>query len=100
MSKHRRAARKDTNEKEIVDNLLMFPGVSVDVNRDDIFVGYLGVNYWYEIKNPEVISTKTGKVQPSKIKDSQVKLLKNWKGHYKIVSTLEEILIDIGIYGE
>ena len=80
-----------------MEELRKIPSVSVETDHDDIFVGYKGFNYWYELKNPNKISKKTGKVKESAKQKSQKKLSKTWKGHYKIVSTLDEILIDMGI---
>ena len=87
MSKWRQAAKIDANQPEIVKALRKIPGVTVELGMDDILVGYQGVTYWYEIK----VSEK------SVVKPSQVKLLEEWKGHYKIVWNLEMILEDIGM---
>lgn len=80
-----------------MEELRKIPCVTVEIDHDDIFVGYKKVNYWYELKSIEAISKRTGKVKESSKQKSQKKLSKTWKGHYKIVSTLDEILIDIGI---
>lgn len=95
--KYRRAAKIDSNQPMIVEKLRGIPGVSVEVNHDDILVGYLGRTYWYELKSPDKRSSKTGKILESAKKDSQKKLERGWKGHYLIVSSLDEILKDIGI---
>ena len=87
MSKYRQAARVDSNQSEIVDMLRQIPGISVSVGHDDILVGHLGKTYWYEIK----VSEK------SPIKSSQTRLLKEWRGHYKIVWSLNMILEDLKI---
>ena len=92
MSKHRRAAKIDKNQPEIVKALRKIAGVTVQVSMDDILVGYRSTNYWFEIKEPETVSNVTGEVQPSKIKPSQHKLIAEWKGQYSIVSSIEEIL--------
>lgn len=84
MSKYRQAARIDANQPEIVKDLRE-KGYSVQVGMDDILVGLNGVTYWYEIK--------TG--PKAKIKESQTKLLDEWRGHYKIVWTAEMIISDI-----
>lgn len=97
MSKHRRAARIDKNQPEIVKALRGIAGVTVQLGMDDILVGYKGKSYWYEIKEPDTVSKVTNEVQPSKIKDGQHKLLAEWKGHYKIVWNVDQILEDIGI---
>jgi len=97
LSKHRRAARIDSNQPEIVKALRKIPGVTVHLDMDDILVGYKGVNYWYEIKDPEKLFKKDGTFNKGEIKPSQVKLIDGWMGHYKIVWSLDMILEDIGI---
>ena len=99
MSRRRHAARTDTNQINIVDKLRDIPGCTVQPSMDDILVGYKGLNYWFEVKNPETLSPVTGKVQPSKIKPSQHKLVAEWQGQYNIVTSLDEILAIIGIGG-
>ena len=95
MGKYRRAAKVDGNQDQIIDDLEKM-GFSVERDHDDILVGKHGFTYWYEIKNPDLAcSKKTGKVLESAKKDSQKKLEKEWRGHYKIVSSFEEILADI-----
>lgn len=91
---HRRAAKIDNNQQQIVKELRQ-AGFSVSVNHDDILVGCRGQTFWYEIKSEEATSRKTGKILESKIKDSQKKLRAEWKGHYKIVSSFEQIFIDV-----
>ena len=80
----RRKDKVDANQNDIVDALRKM-GFSVEVGHDDILVGKDGKTYWYEIK--------TG--PKSEIKECQLKLLNNFKGHYKIVWSLEMILEDI-----
>jgi len=95
MGKYRRAESTDLNQKDIVKELRKF--CKVELNHDDIFVGYKGVNYWYEIKQEKHVSKKTGKILESAKEDSQIKLENEWQGHYKIVHSLDEILEDMGI---
>ena len=97
MSKHRRAAKIDANQNPILDSLRLIPGVTVEPSHDDILVGFDGKTYWYEIKDPEKVFKKDGTFIKGAIKPSQEKLLEEWKGHYKIVWTLEMILDDMGI---
>lgn len=82
------AKRVDDNQKEIVKLLRSIPGVTVALDHDDIFVGYRGNNYWYEIKN------KNGK---NRKQESQKKLEREWQGHYRIVHSIDQILEDIKI---
>jgi hypothetical protein len=94
LSKHRRAAKVDSNQNAIVKALRSVPGISVEVGHDDILVGCKGRTYWYEIKNPEC-ANKAGVVFESAKKDTQKELEKSFAGHYKIVTTIEEIIDDI-----
>jgi len=95
--KRRHAARTDENQESIVEALRKIPSISVETDHDDIFVGYKGFNYWYELKTDESISKRTGKVKESSKRKSQKKLESTWRGHYKIVSSLDEILKDMRI---
>lgn len=97
MARHRRAARIDSNQPAIVEALRDIPGVTVELDHDDIFVGYKKQNYWFEIKTPDAVSKRTGEVKDSELKDSQKILRREWKGHYSIVWTLEQILVEIGV---
>lgn len=83
----RRAARIDSNQNAIVEALEQIPGVSVAVGHDDIFVGYRNRNFWFELK-----SSNKKKMRPS-----QKKLFARWTGHYQVVSSLDEILLAIGV---
>lgn len=97
MSAHRRAAKIDSNQPEIVEALRAIPGVSVQVGMDDILVGRNGKTYWFEIKEPGAVSKKTGKINDSAIKPSQHKLIAEWRGHYSVVWNLDQILDEIGV---
>ncbi len=95
MSKYRYAAKIDKNQPEIVNALRKIPGVTVQLGMDDILVGYKGKNHWFEIKEPESVSKKTGKVLDNRIKPSQHKLRNTWTGHYSIVWNIDQILAEI-----
>lgn len=94
----RRAKRIDSNQNEIVDQLRSIPGVTVEVDHDDILVGRNGLTYWFEIKTPECVG-KNGNVWQSELKQSQKDLLKDWAGHYEVVWSIEQILETIGLKG-
>jgi hypothetical protein len=107
MSNKRYAAKVDTNQDEIVKQLRQIPGVSVETGYNDVLIGCVmackcGRRYkatkWREIKNPEyALSRKTGLILPSHIEDDQKRILDTFTGDYGIVSSLDEILIDLGI---
>jgi hypothetical protein len=90
----RYAANNDKNQTAIAEALEDL-GMSVEKGHDDILVGYKGLTYWFELKSDRAVSKKTGKVYEHEKKKSQKRLEKEFKGHYKIVSSLEEILADI-----
>ena len=79
MSKHRQAAKVDSNQSGLVKSLRKIPGVTVYLDVDDILLGYKGVNYWYEIKDPDKAFNKDMTFKKGAIKDSQIKLLAEWK---------------------
>ena len=81
---NRRAAKVDSNQYQIVEDLRSM-GYSVEVGHDDILVGYRGRTFWFEIK--------TG--PKAAIKKSQNKLLAEFKGHYSIVWSTLMILKEI-----
>ena len=88
------AANVDKNQNGICEALEKL-GFSVEKGHDDILVGKHGKTWWFEIKSENAVSKKTGKVREKAKKKSQVRLDNEWKGHYKIVSSLDEILADI-----
>lgn len=90
------AKKIDVNQPGIVKALRAIPGVTVELDHDDILCGYKGRTYWFEIKAPDTIG-KDGKVRESCIKDSQKHIRATFTGHYRIVSSLDEILQDMGI---
>ena len=95
----RRARRIDNGQREAVEALRDIPGVSVEVDMDDFLIGYKGINYWIEWKSPDAISKRTGEVKDSEITKSERDRLDNWKGHYLMTASLEEILKIMRICG-
>jgi hypothetical protein len=92
----RYAKKIDVNQSGIVKALRKMPGVEVALDKDDILVGRLGKTYWYEIKSDWALDVN-GKVRENNKQKSQKKLIDTWTGHYKIISSLDEILKDMGI---
>lgn len=93
MSKYRQAAKVDANQAEIVKQLRQL-GFTVQTGMDDILVGARGKTFWFEIKTPDQVKKKGG-FKAGAIKDSQIKLAAEWKGHYAIVHSVEQILEQI-----
>jgi len=89
-----RKDRADTGQQEIVKSLRKM-GYSVITGMDDLIVGAHGLSLWYELKRPDARSKKDGRILDSFIKPSQKTLLETYKGHYRIVCSLQEILEDI-----
>lgn len=76
-----RAMKIDANQKSIVKDLRAM-GVSVAVNHDDILCGWKGRTFWFELKQSAKSSVRPG----------QRKLEAEWRGHYQIVWSLDQIL--------
>lgn len=86
----------DGNQNGIVRDLRSIPGVTVETDHDDIIVGFRGQTYWYELKTPDKVG-KNGRIRPSALEPSQVDLLRDFTGHYRVVWSLEQILDDLGM---
>ncbi len=97
MYKHRLKARTDSNQNEIIEKLRQIPGVTVELSHDDFLVGFRGKTYWFELKNQDCVSKKTGKILETKIKEDQKRIRGTFTGHYRIVSSFDEILKEIGL---
>tara|TARA_B100000809_G_scaffold248246_1_gene278131 strand:- start:52 stop:348 length:297 start_codon:yes stop_codon:yes gene_type:complete len=94
LTKYRQAARIDENQNQIVSKLRAY-GFSVQVGMDDLLVGFNGRSYWFEIKDPSKTKKKNGDYKAGAVKPSQQKLLHEWRGHYSICCSAEEILEEI-----
>lgn len=91
------ARRTDGNQAAIVAALRKIPGVTVAPGHDDILVGFRGLTHWYEIKAERAVSRRTGRVRAGEKQKSQKRLETEWRGHYKVVTGVEEILADLGL---
>ncbi len=95
MSIHRRAARRDGNETEIIAALesqgwtvtpLSAPGVP------DLLIGARGINVLIEVKDPD--GSSRGKPTTAKLTDAQQRWHDGWKGQAEVAtSTLSAIAI-------
>lgn len=92
-----RNARVDENQKEIVSILRQYPGVSVVVTSSfgngmsDLIVGYSGLTYLFEIK----VSGRRDKLTPD-----EKKFRAEWRGHYDVAVSADEILFVLGLPNE
>jgi hypothetical protein len=88
--------RKDLNQKNIEKELRRLNITFIDISNfgggvGDILIGYHGVNYLFEIKNPDR--------SPSglKLTKAEAEFNNTWQGQYKIVTNIYEILKTIKI---
>lgn len=82
MSLNRFAKKRDKSEPEIISAFEMAGATVESIDTPcDLIVGYLGVNVLVEVK------TKTGKLT-----QNQKDFIRDWKGTYLIVRTIEEAL--------
>lgn len=94
----RRAAKVDANQAAIVRALRCYPSITVETGHDDLLVGYNLQTFWFEVKDESVRSKHTGFVRRSKLTKTEVHRLDNWRGFYRVVFNVNEILEAIG-YG-
>jgi len=88
MGARRYAAKRDANEREIIDALTAV-GCSVfqlsDKGVADLLVSRHGVNYLIEVKGRRGVLT-----------DDQEAFVEQWEGQYDVVTTPEEALRVVG----
>lgn len=89
MSIHRKAARRDKNESDIIAGLARLNGVTIrqisGAGVPDLLIGYRGQNFLLEVK------TETGKLTPA-----QIDFFDTWNGQKAVVRTLEDAKRVIG----
>ena len=96
MSSNRRLRpRTDQNQPDIVKELRK-RGYSVETGHDDILISGNGIknNIRVEIKDPAKTLLKNGRIRATNavFTDSQVHLMRDWKGQYDICWYLSEVL--------
>lgn len=85
----RKRGRVDSNQKQLVKELRGI-GCSVAITSNlgsgfpDIVVGYRGVNYLLEIKDPNKPPSQR------KLTQDEIEFQDKWKGQYSVIHTLEE----------
>jgi len=96
-----RARRTDENQAEIVKTLRAIPGISVlDLSAvasgcPDISVGFMGRNYFLEIKR-EIVPGKVF-ASDSKLNPLQIKWHSAWKGQVCVVRTMDDVFQVLGL---
>ena len=86
-----RAAKIDTNQTQLVHQLRqigasVYPTHTVGGGFPDLVVGYRGVNYLFEVKNPTMPPSK------QRLTPEEAQLHDTWAGRIHIVRTLDECL--------
>ena len=93
----RRAAKIDINQPELVRQLRSIPGCTVQPLHDvgggvpDLAVGWMGVNYFLEIKNNSLPPSKR------RLTSDEKRWHSKWAGQVAIVETFEDCLNVLGI---
>ena len=86
----RRAAKRDTNERRIVEALRMVPGVTVvqisAAGVPDLLVGFRDQSFLLEVKAAK-----------GKLTDPEQAFFDTWTGHAVIVRCLDDALKAIGV---
>lgn len=86
----RYAKRRDQNEGAIREALER-AGCDVLQGHDvDLYVGRAGRSYFVEVKRPD-------RATESRLRPIQKRLRDNWRGHYAIVTTVDEALAAVGL---
>ena len=93
MSKNRYGKKIDANQPGIVGTLRHM-GCSVELDKDDILIGFQGLTFWFELKDDRALD-KNGNIKESEIKPNQKILRDTWRGHYRLVSSLKQIIDDM-----
>lgn len=94
----RRAARIDANQPEIVAALRragasVTPLSSMGKGVPDLLVGYQGVNYLLELKDPNALR---GPAQAMQLTPDEVAWHESWLGQVAVICNIEEALQLIG----
>ena len=92
--KHRRAAKVDDNQAEIVARLRALEGVTVELGHDDFLVGYQGRTFWIELKNPSRRNAD-GTWKAGALKSDQLRIALDFTGHYLITDSFDDIVKQI-----
>lgn len=92
----RRKARTDANQRDVVERLRQYPGISVypthavGAGFPDLCVGFRGRTYLFELKDPK------RKPSERRLTGDQKSFFQRWSGHCAKVESEDEILAEIG----
>lgn len=86
----RYAKQRDENEPGIVEALEKAGCDVLRANDVDLIVGLARRNYLLEVKRPK-------RATESRLRPIQKRLRDNWRGHYAIVTTVDEALAAVGL---
>ena len=96
MGGHGYAARTDDNHREVVDGFkaampeaTVFDASGAGKGFPDIVIGWKGMTFLFEIKDPEKPASKR------RLTPAQSELHQDWQGHIAVVHTAAEICAEI-----
>lgn len=89
----RYAKRRDLNEPDIITALEAAGCDVLQADDVDLLVGRQGVTYLLEVKRPK-------RTSESRIRPIQKRLRDGWRGQYAIVTTPEQALRVVGLWGK
>lgn len=84
----RYAAKRDANERAIIEALEACGCDVLQATDVDLICGRAGQSYLLEVKQPS---------SRKRLKPIQLRLQADWRGHYAIVTTPQEALAAIGL---
>lgn len=87
----RRAAKVDANHSEVVSALRAIGCsvaslASVGAGIPDLVVGYRGINWLFEVKNPQMPPSKRA------LTDDEKAFMNAWRGQYAVVESAEQAI--------
>lgn len=86
----RYAKRRDQNEGAIREALERAGCDVIQTDEIDLVCGRAGLSFLLECKHPD-------RATESRLRPTQKRLRDNWRGHYAIVTTVDEALAAVGL---
>jgi hypothetical protein len=86
-----RACKIDDNQEQLVKQMRCIPGLKVKHTHTvkgfvDVVIGYRGINYLLEIKDPGKPPSKR------KLTDDEQKFHNEWTGQVAVVETIDDVI--------